>query len=138
MRLLIDDKTYRLSLERTVQKMRETYEQVSTNGLKRNDGSILRFGDRSLVRTGLKAIMTPIVIPFLQKIYTERGIILDPPAKHTDLIDYAVNAFLEFMVITERTLDVHLTSEVDEYSGPSIISISAAIQPTLTIESASD
>lgn len=137
MKLIFDDTVYHVDLSKVVEADRQIYQAVRTNGLQLKDGTIVQMNDRSIMRTALKMIMTPIVLPLLRNLYASKDIILDPPPKHTDLIDYAVHAFLDYCAILEKRLEVNLTSKTSENSGNTVESIATTwtSEPVLELPS---
>lgn len=134
MKIILDEHEYSVDLTKTIELIRFIYLKLNNEGITLKDGETLKLGDHSILRTSLKAIMTPMVIPMLRKMYAEKHIILDPPVRHTDLIDYSVNALCDFLSIIEKRLNVILASKVIDNSRSSIESITTTWEEPLAIE----
>lgn len=130
MKLVIDDNEYDMDLTKAIQFYRILYTMARGDGLKLANGKMLQMGSNSLMRTALKMVMTPVVLPFVKSMYAERGMQLAPPEKHADLIDYCFNAVLDFAIASQEKLRVNLASKNDTDCGKSIVSIAAAWQQT--------
>jgi hypothetical protein len=121
----IDGEIYDLDLDRSIELMRSLYAQMSSEtGVVGNDGKTYKL-NRGVMRTALKTIMTPFVIPMIERMYSDHNILLDKPERHTDLIDYAINAMLDFMLIAGENTRAVFTSEIREDSRHTIKSIHA-------------
>lgn len=113
MRLTIDNQEYTLPLQRTINIYQLLYEKMIQDGLQVGlpSGDMLLLSRDSLLRSTLKILMTPIVIPRLRKLYASKGMTLPDPPKHSDLVDFVVLAVLNYIRCVEGGYHVSLTSE---------------------------
>jgi hypothetical protein len=119
----IDGEIYDLDLTKTIELMRGLYKQMSSEqGIVGTDGKTYKL-NRGLIRTAIKSIMTPFIIPMIERMYSDHDIILVKPERHADLIDYAVDALLDFMLVAGENTHVDFTSEIRENSRHSVKSI---------------
>lgn len=105
MRVVIDGKGYHLYLKNMAEVVRAAYD-LSKDNLQYEG---LNFSKGSILRTTLKsAFIHPFVLPALRKMYASKGIVLDKPDRHTDVIDYCVHLLCDFICLTEEdyTIDV--------------------------------
>lgn len=126
MRVKLDDTLYNIDLKKLIQFYKLLYSMARTDGIHLPNGQNFHLGDNLLIRTALKAAMTPVIIPFIKDLYKSNGIDLPAAPKHADLIDYAVGALLDFCIISQEKLDVSFTSETGENCSRSIITVSAS------------
>ena len=110
MRIEIDGQGYTLDVNTLLELYRALYKQASTEGLVLQDGSRFLFNRDSLLRTGLKMIMTPFVIPFIRRLYAQHDLPLDAPIRHADLIDYSVNALIDYVKIAGENINANFTT----------------------------
>ena len=126
MRIQIDDTNYTLHVSDMIELYRYLYTQASDTGIELQDGTKFTFNRDSLLRTGLKVLMTPFVIPFIRNLYKQRSLDLVPPVKHQDLIDYSVHALLDYVKIAGINLHVDFTSRTDEGGGKTIETVATS------------
>ena len=124
MKVTLDGIQYDLDLSKPIELYRLMWRQLSTGGIKTADGSTFVFNKDSLLRTALKTVMTPVVIPAIKRLYQKKGIELEPPVKHSDLLDYAVNKMLDYMTTVQGDVHAYLTSQANENSGRTIVGFS--------------
>lgn len=128
MKVIIDDITYNVDMTKPIQFYKILYAMARGEGLKLPNGQIFQMGSQSLIRTALKMIITPIILPLIKAMYYEQGIELTPPVKHADLIDYCVTAMLDYCIITQEQFHVNLTSEASSDSSRTVVAIAATWQ----------
>lgn len=121
MKFKLDGKVYKLDLSKVIEFERAVYTEVNTNGIL-VDGKLHRF-DSGIMRTAVNMIMTPIVLPIIRKMYMSKGIVLEPPAKHSDLVDYAVHAMLDYVSMLERKFYADFTCEISNDCESTIVSV---------------
>lgn len=124
MKITLDEQLYELHLGSTIERFRSAYEKIVAGEITLPSSS--PFARGSLLRTALKQVMTPLVIPALRKLYVDKGLELPTPPKHTDLIDFVVFAVLAYIRSVEGGYHVRLTSEDGSDSVKTIKSFSAS------------
>lgn len=115
MKIFIDNQEYEIPLSTIANRLEEKYMLLKDKPLKMPNGKVIDFSRKSLLRTGLKSVLVPIVLPILQGMYQENFLILPPHEKHSDLIDYVIIHMLRFIGLMEGkiTLNVSTIEDID-------------------------
>lgn len=121
MKIFLDDTTYLLDVGKLCRQLRLIYAAKSVDKIKLG-GKTLDMSKRSLLRTALKSVMVPIVLPILEELYLSKGFMLPKPERHSDLIDYAITHIINFASLVEKDFNIHVEStEIDSGNGTRII-----------------
>lgn len=119
MRIVIDSQVYRIHLDRIAHTLQILYnrnkdkvdhEQLLPGGVK------IDFSRKSLLRTGFKSLLVPLILPIINAMYESKGIQIRPRVKHEDLIDYIVECVLTFIAIAEGDIQYYVTTAKDNQS----------------------
>jgi hypothetical protein len=126
MRITLDEQDYTLKVDRIINAFRNMFLlSLSDQGLTLPDGTRIALGN-SPIKPVVKALITPKVLPVIQKMYAERGMPLELPKRHEDVLAYAINALADFYIEAGGSLHVVLTSEISTDYSRNIISITTA------------
>lgn len=126
MKISINENHYTLDLTSVVNLYRRIYETARTNGIVLSTGKLFVMNNQSLMRSAMKIIITPVVLPMLRTMYEERGLELEAPQRHADLIDFCVYKFLDLAQIVQEELRLDFQAdEINDYGYQRLVSVTS-------------
>lgn len=132
MNINVDDDLYEIDTDRIFSNINSIYTRYSYNAneISLKNGKTINFSKGSLLRVGIKQLVSMTLIPILKDLYESCNIEIEPFDKRGELdaIDYFVKCSINFISYLTKGKNIYVsTIRIDESNSKRITSISTTL-----------